>query len=149
MPFKTEVYGECLLFISRKIEALKKQLSDLVEDAKNDSKSTAGDKHETARAMMQIEQEKLGRQLRQLEEQKAILEKTGETKPAEKIIPGSLVKTNKGWIYLLTALGEIKVNGTPVFIISMQSPLAIKLAGLVKGEAAEINGTQYIVEGIS
>jgi hypothetical protein len=50
---KAEVHHACCKILAERIQSLRQQLHELVEGAKNDSKSTAGDKHETARAMMQ------------------------------------------------------------------------------------------------
>ena len=41
----------------------------------SESKSSAGDKHETGRAMLQLEMEKAGQQLQEVEKMKLILEK--------------------------------------------------------------------------
>ena len=45
-------------------------ISDLAQDAQNDAKGSAGDKHETALAMMHIEQEKLNQKLAEIVGQK-------------------------------------------------------------------------------
>ena len=57
MTFKERVYQQFLQLIKDKILSLETILNDLNESAKNETKSTAGDKHETALAMLQIEQE--------------------------------------------------------------------------------------------
>jgi hypothetical protein len=75
----------------------------LTEDSKNDAKGSAGDKHETALSMMHIEQEKLNRKLREVLDQKTVLDKIATT-IAETIIVGSLVKANGIYLYLSVAL---------------------------------------------
>ena len=57
MPSKSEVYAACLELIRHKIARLERALADLSEDAAGETKSSAGDKHETSRAMVQNEQE--------------------------------------------------------------------------------------------
>ena len=59
--------AHCIALVDASIADIKKQMSELVTEAQNDSKSTAGDKHETARAMMQLAQEQLGKQLQEAE----------------------------------------------------------------------------------
>ena len=54
---------------------LQQRLNDLKESGANETKSTAGDKHETALAMVQIEQANIRKQLEEALAQKAILEK--------------------------------------------------------------------------
>jgi hypothetical protein len=62
---KNALLKKCKEQISSTILFLENHLKDLSSGAQNDSKSSAGDKHETARAMMQIEQEKVGKQLKE------------------------------------------------------------------------------------
>src|SRR4051812_11409754 len=119
-----------------------------MEGAGNDSKSSAGDKHETARAMMQLEQEKLGGQLTDALKQKATLEQIDIEHKSDAIHAGSVVKTNRGYLFISVPLGKINVNGTDVILLSIHSPLGQKLSGLQRGDTAEINGIQYIVEQV-
>lgn len=49
--------------LNNQIEAIQNQILSLSEDAQNDAKSSAGDKHETGLAMMHLEQEKLNAKL--------------------------------------------------------------------------------------
>ncbi len=56
MTLKQKIHGHTLEIINAKISLLQKVLADLKESGSNETKSTAGDKHETALAMLQIEQ---------------------------------------------------------------------------------------------
>jgi transcription elongation GreA/GreB family factor len=133
---------------STKINLLQQTLADLKESGANETKSTAGDKHETALAMLQIEQANKRTQLQEALEQKNILEKIANVTNTTKIVHGSLVKTNKGYFYMSVALGKALVNEVPVIAISPQSPLGAKLVGLCVHDAVEINGNEYLVEKI-
>lgn len=57
MSFKEKVYQQYLQLVNDKIVSLQKILNELSDSAKNETKSTAGDKHETALAMLQQEQQ--------------------------------------------------------------------------------------------
>ena len=107
-----------------------------------------GDKHETALAMLQIEQANIRTQLKEVLEQKIALEKINPAQTASRIVNGSLVKTNRGYLFLSTALGKAVIDGKPVFAISQQSPLGMQIMGLSKGERAEVNGNSFIIESI-
>ena len=146
---KFTINEACKRILADRIESLKHQLHDLIEGAKNDSKSTAGDKHETARAMMQLEQEKLGNQLKILEAQQQILQRLDPNAQSENIVNGSLVQTDKGWIYLSIPLGKIRVDDVDVICVSPQSPLGVKLLGKMAGSTVEVNGISYRVQKIS
>ena len=134
--------------INHKIDLVRQTLNGLKESASNETKSTAGDKHETALAMLQIEQENANKQLENLLSQKRLIEKITPSVQPKKIANGTLVKTNKGYFFLSIALGKIIVEGAAVMALSPQSPLGSKLMGLNAGETANVNGVTYVVESI-
>jgi transcription elongation GreA/GreB family factor len=138
----------CCRLLDERIASLKQQLDELVEGAKNDSKSTAGDKHETARAMMQIEQEKLSNQLTLLRTQEQTLKRIDPDAKSEGIMNGSLVNTNKGWIYVSIPLGKILAAGESVMCLSAQSPLGALLVGKKADESVKVNGTEFIIQSV-
>ncbi len=146
MTFKEQVYKHCLELVNNKIYVLRQTLNDLVESASNESKSTAGDKHETALAMLQIEQENTSKQLETLLSQKLLLEKIIPVIQSKQVAKGALVKTNKGYFYVSIALGKIIVEGIPVIALSPQSPLGSKLIGLNANGTTTVNGITYLIE---
>jgi hypothetical protein len=86
--------------------------------------------------------------LREVLDQKNVLDKIDSTKIAETIIVGSLVKANGIYLYLSLALPKIAVDGINVIALSPQSPLGNKLMGNEVGFTFEINGTKYLIESI-
>ncbi|MEO7315949.1 MAG: hypothetical protein ABIW47_12240 [Ginsengibacter sp.] len=131
-----------------RVASLQKVLADLKDSAGNETKSTAGDKHEVGLAMLQIEQANAGSQLEDALSKKNALEKINPDNKADVVVNGSLLKTNRGYLFLCTALGKAEVDGEKVIALSPQSPLGQKLVGLTSGQTAEINGTQYFIESI-
>ncbi len=148
MTFKEKIYQHYLQSINDKITMLQQVLADLKESASNETKSTAGDKHETALAMLQIEQANKRDQLKAMELQKVELEKINPNIAATVIVNGSLIKTNHGYLYLSIALGKSIINNTTVIALSPQSPLGSLLKGKVVGEEMTINNTVYTIESI-
>lgn len=148
MTFKENVYKKCVELVNNKIHLLRQTLNDLKESASHETKSTAGDKHETALAMLQIEQENTNKQLEKLLSQKLLIEKIMPRVQPKHIANGTLVKTNKGYLFLSIALGKITVEGTTVIALSPQSPLGSKLIGLNVSDTATINGMRYVIESI-
>jgi len=148
MQLKQKTHAACLQVVNKKIQVLQNNLQELGEGALSDGKSSAGDKHETARAMMQLEQEKISKQLDELIIQKTILQKIDATLKSTQIIKGSLVKTNKGYLFLSVALGKLIVDDIDVIILSPQSPLGLKLMGLQAKSSVEINKVTYLVEEV-
>ena len=148
MTFKQKIQQHYQQLVQDRIDVFKDMISALTEDSKNDAKGSAGDKHETALSMMHIEQEKLNRKLREVLDQKVVLDKIDATIVAETIIVGSLVKANGIYLYLSVALPKINVDGITVIALSPQSPLGNKLMGNAVGFTFEINGTKYLIQKI-
>jgi hypothetical protein len=145
--FKQKLFSACLAMLDERIQTLHAALNDLTEGAENDAKSSAGDKHETARAMMQLEHENLSRQLDELLKEKNELARI-DIGNSPVIHKGSLIKTNRGLLFLSVALGKVAVDGTEVIVLSPQSPLGKKLLELQAEAAVEVNGTEYKIEEV-
>lgn len=148
MTFKQKIHTYYLQLVQDRIDVFRDMIVALTEDSKNDAKGSAGDKHETALSMMHIEQEKLNRKLREVLDQKNLLDKIDSTTIATTIIVGSLVKANGIYLYLSVALPKISVEGINIIALSPQSPLGNKLMGNAIGFSFEINGTKYLIESI-
>jgi hypothetical protein len=149
MSTKEEIYHACENEIEHRINFFQKILHDLSDGAKNDAKSSAGDKHETSLSMMQIEQEKIRKQLHEIQVMKVTLEKLNPQLISESINLGSFIKTNIGYFYIAVALGKLKVGNNELFVISQQSPMANKLLGLSLNSEIEMNSKKIIIQAIS
>lgn len=143
MSLKEQIHKQYLQILQDKIDVFQDMISDLTEDSLNDSKGSAGDKHETGLSMMHLEQEKLSAKLREAIEQKSILDKIDYEKEHTIVALGSLVKTNKLNVYVSCALPKITIEGQNYFGISPQSPLGEKIIGKNIGHQFLINGVEY------
>lgn len=146
MDSKKQIFEKCSLLIDQKIEELNMAITVIEEAINSETKSTAGDKHETSRAMMQLEREKLGNQMKEMTDQKNELERIDIHAASGKIMKGSLVKTDKGTFFIATALGKLEKD---IYAISSKSPLGNKLMGLKLNDKVEINGVIYIIKEIN
>lgn len=149
MTLKQKVYARYQQLVSDKIDAFRDMISALSEDAQNDAKSSAGDKHETALSMMHLEQEKFNLKLAECLEQKAILDKIDPESAHDKVVLGSLVVANGIHLFLSAALPKVVIDGVSILALSPQSPLGSKLVGKVVGGVAEVNTSTYTIERIS
>ncbi|MFT6755257.1 MAG: hypothetical protein ACJAV9_000739, partial [Urechidicola sp.] len=104
---KEALYNYCKEFVNSKLETIEKTIKSNQADLASETKSSAGDKHETGRAMLQLEMEKAGQQLKGVTEMKLVLEriKLQETSGACKM--GSIVKTNTINYFLAISAGKI------------------------------------------
>lgn len=148
MPTKPQIHSHYKTIVQEKIEVLQKMISDLAIDSQNDAKGSAGDKHETALAMMHLEQEKLTQKLKEVLGQKAILDKIDATQNHNIIALGSLVKANETYFFVSAALPKITIDNKDIFALSPQSPLGIKLMGNKVGIQFEINAAKYTIQSV-
>ncbi len=148
MPTKPQILSQYKTIVQEKIETLQKMISDLTIDAQNDAKGSAGDKHETALAMMHLEQENLTQKLKEVLEQKAILDKIDDSQKHQVVALGSLVQANDNFFFVCAALPKITIENQDIFALSPQSPLGTKLMGNKIGFQFEINSTKYRIKNI-
>lgn len=146
MSFKQKVYEAFDQSLADKIAGLQSQLNDLKESAANETKSTAGDKYETALAMLQMEQDNLRRQLQEMMELQSQLRSAGREASSAEIKRGSLIKTNKGWLLLSVAAGKIMVDSTGITSLSPSSPLGKLLMGKSAGDTVLMNTVDYKIQ---
>lgn len=148
MTFKEQIIAEYQVRIQDKIDAFQDMIAALTEDAKNDAKGSAGDKHETALSMMHIEQEKLNYKLKEYLNDSQHFSKIDFTAKSKRSIVGSLVKANDNYFLISVAMPKITVQGQTVFGISPQSPLAQELIGNSAGHSFKINNISYTIHDI-
>ena len=148
MSFKVNVYSAFKQLLDEKISHVRLILQELHLSAANETKSTAGDKHETALAMLQIEQENKRKQLSELLHQKTLLDKIDPTIVSISVLNGSLVQTDKGYFFISTALGRIILEGKTLFALSPASPLGQKLMHLKPNDMVRLNERNYTVINI-
>ncbi|WP_332732644.1 GreA/GreB family elongation factor [Flavihumibacter sp.] len=145
MHNKETIYRAFLQLIREKVAGLQTILADLRESASNETKSTAGDKHETALAMLQIEQENTRRQLAEAMEQLSVMEKLDYWHGGEKVGKGSLVRTDRGMFFVAAAVGKIRIAEVTIVSISPHSPLGKALMGKGVGDKVEVNKLEYSI----
>ncbi len=148
MLLKEKIYRVFQQILLEKINALQQNLQELHNSAANETKSTAGDKHETALAMLQIEQENKRRQLKELQLQQAAFNRINPGLISAEILNGALVETDKGYFFISIALGKIIFDGMNVYALSPTSPLGQKMRGLRAGSTLELNGTVYNIRSV-
>lgn len=139
---KERLLLHCQNLMEEKVQSIKLTLQHVTESANNETKSSAGDKHETARAMMQLEQEKLTRQINEaLQVQSELLSLQNHT--SSQVMKGSLISSNRGFVFIAAPLGKIEFEKNTFIVISDKSPLALKFMGLKQNASVDFNGMNY------
>ncbi len=132
----------------KELETKEKQLHSEWKDLQNalgsETKSTAGDKHETGRAMTHLELERVGKNLHQLREQKEHLQKTDFNKvDGHTISNGCLIRTDRGYYLLAISFGPLQLKGETCFVLSPLSPVGRMLPGSSRGEVITYRDLQF------
>lgn len=122
--------------------------TDASDGKSNDAKSSAGDKHEVGVAMVQLEQEKLGKQVQIIEEQLTLLSRIDLSKNHVKISLGSLVQCENQWYYFSIGHGLLQVENEAVFCLNPQAPLGKEMLGKAAGELVSFQGRKLVIQSI-
>lgn len=126
---------------------LKYELNEARKAGNSETKSSAGDKHETGRAMAQLEQENLLKQIGKHQGDLGLLRRIKTVRNKE-VSLGSLVITSQMNFYISIPLGTIALEGTEVMCISRQSPLVQAMKGFGPGAELTFNGGQIRIEEV-
>lgn len=140
MSMKKALLQFCWDHVEGRSNRLKQSLDGLQESLDSETKSTAGDKHETGRAMVQLEQEKLAQQVLELEQTRNILKKIDIERKSNSIGLGSLVKTSLANYFIAISAGSFQHEGGIVHCISAKAPIAQLLMGKSVGDDFIFNG---------
>jgi uncharacterized protein involved in outer membrane biogenesis len=125
--------------LNTRIENLESQILSVQNSANEETKSSAGDKYETGRAMAQNEIFRLKEQLEQFLNMKNELKNMDLDSTFETAQLGSLVETDKGSYLMSVGLGQIKTDFGNIMCISKEAPIFKNLLHLKKGEKLVFN----------
>ena len=148
MTFRQKIKSHYQNLLSEKINELRLMISDLAQDAQNDAKGSAGDKHETALSMMHLEQEKFNQKLAEIIGQKNGIDKIDADAIHTKVALGSLVQTNEMLFCISAALPKIQLENKTIIAVSPQSPFGSQLMGKSLGDEVEINNNRFQIKSI-
>jgi len=138
---KVESYENLVKLIQERGAEMQVAWNELMESNKQEGKSSAGDKHETAAAQVHLELEKMGKQMQEHNRKVVEVERFHPSKisSTSEVRAGSLVETNTGWFYIITSLGKLTTPSGDCFVISAASPIGQALLGKQVGEAFQWN----------
>ena len=146
---KSKLRTLCLDYVEQRIAIATQAIQSAQASANEETKSSAGDKYETGRAMAQLEIEKNSAQLADALKLKQIVTQINTEKETETIQSGSLVITNGGNYYIAIAAGQFTIDGEIYFVISPFSPIAQKLLGLKKDDQFAFNKKEFVVDNVA
>ena len=148
MNLKQRLYQYCEVFIEVRFKTIQRTIEGLQKALQSETKSSAGDKHETGRAMLQLEREKAGKQLAEINKTKIVLTKVNLDTKSNVITLGSLVYTNQLNYFIAISAGETKVNNELFYAISANTPIGKLLIGKTAGNSINFNGNRIEIKKI-
>jgi len=134
---KEQLYAALKKQVEQRITTARHAMQSAQESRDNETKSSVGDKHETSRAMMQIEQERNKIQL---------IKAMGLKKELDQI---NINKTKTIVELGRECLGKIEINAEKYFAISKKSPVGKSLLGKSNGDNFKWQGHTFIIEAIT
>ena len=149
VSIKQSIKSEVLRQLVLKIEDISTAITSLTESRDANMKSSAGDKHETSRAKIQIEIDQLSKQLSHVQWQKNNLSNMDINQIHNVADVGSLIKTDKGYFFISIGWGRIQIKDEYYFVISVGSPIGRLLQNKKKGDIVQFRNTTYDILSIS
>jgi hypothetical protein len=140
LKIKEALFNQCETFVNKRLQTFEAVLSSNQKALQSETKSSAGDKHETGRAMLQLEMEKAGQQLAGIVQMKVVLSKIDVLKSSKKACLGSVIVTAKVSYFLSISAGQLAVADKSYFAISVSSPIGKLLLGKQEKEVISFNG---------
>lgn len=146
---KKRVVDFITLLIKGKTKLLKFELDSINKEKNNLKKSSAGDKFETSRALMQTEYDKIDNQLLILKNQLRAIKSISLSDNKKKVGVGSFIKTNKSFYFISIGLGKQIIDNNDIYVISLSSPIGKLLNNKKKGDKIVFNNKEELIENIS
>ncbi|MBV1924868.1 MAG: 3-oxoacyl-ACP synthase [Flavobacteriaceae bacterium] len=120
-----------------------KTIDEIQESLTSETKSSAGDKHETGRAMLQLEREKAGHQLSEIQKINQLLSKIDVSKTSQTIGLGSVIFTTQANYFITVSAGELKFDNQSFYAISANTPIAKLLLGKGGDEQIKFRAQEF------
>ena len=144
---KRKLLMQASVDMQEKLNMLVEEMNHLGKAIEDDIKSSAGDKYETSREMVNSEREKLYLQIEESRKSLVLLNSLSLDR-LKQVGLGSLVRTNKEWVYLAISLGQVKIDKDKVLVISPITPLGKVFMDKVVGDSIKFNHKIYKILGI-
>lgn len=126
----------CKSILQEQLYRIEEMMRLAQEEANKETKSSAGDKYETGRSMMQLEKEKYSIQHARVSHQLAMCNRLDLNIHSE-VREGSLVYTDVGIFFVAVGVGSLSWKEKRVECISLSTPIGSALEGAEAGDVVE------------
>lgn len=134
--------------MAQRVQTAQQAMKAAQEAANAESKSSAGDKYETTRALMQIERDRHAAQLVEALKLQKELESLAWEQTTSTARAGSLVSTNQGHFFIAVSIGKITLDGTDYFAISTASLIGSQLLNRKAGDEFQFQNKLFQIQEI-
>lgn len=148
LEIKQQLFNKCLDAIDSRFLTIQNTINEIQESLTSETKSSAGDKHETGRAMLQLEREKAGNQLSEINKTKVALSKIDVSKSSEKVGLGSVVFTTQAHYFIAISAGELTIDHQKFYAISPNTPIGQLLMGKTIGDSVSFRVQNFQIEAV-
>lgn len=135
--------------LTTQMEGLARYVDEIAASRNDQTKSSAGDKHETSRALAQAELDRASVQLSKARSLRASFGQMDFEKTHEVVQAGCLVETQDGLFLLAAAVGKVTVHKSTCHVISPASPLGQSLLDKRKGDSFTFQSRQITILGLA
>ena len=130
--------------VEARIQEINLAMQQAQEAIESDTKSSAGDKYETSREMIQQDLNRYQHQLEQAKKDGVLLRSITD-EPKLSAVLGAIVRTDRNTYFLANSAGLVHVNGQQVVVVSPVSPIGKLLMDAQLGDEIIFNGLKQQV----
>ena len=141
---KSQIQANLRSILENTLEEARREYLLAKESRDSDTKSSAGDKFETGREMMQREMDKLSALVDNTLNSIAKLDRIADLPASMVISEGSLVETDQETYFISIGYGKLD----SIYAISIESPLGVELKGKKVGDRVEMRGRNITIKSI-
>lgn len=148
IEIKTELLEHCQKQVDTRYSKIKQTIAGIEESLFKEDKNSSGDKHETGRAMLQIDRENTGKQLQEVEKIAQLLKRIDVRAYSDYARLGSLVYTDKFAYFISISVGNVSIGKSDYLCVALNSPVGMLLSGKKKGDGFTMNGNTIKISDV-
>ena len=131
------------------VEEGQSHLASLQEALTSEAKSTAGDKHETGRAMIHQEMRQVNDTLQRSQSSlQEMIRMQKSSEPPVRVASGVLVETTGPWVLVGLPFGKLNLDGALVLGVSSEAPLAKSWHGAKSGDEVRMGPSTLLIKAL-
>ena len=146
---KMKVLEALQLHLTEAVEEGRSHLTSLQEALTSEAKSTAGDKHQTGRAMIHQEMRQVNDTLKRSQSTLQELKRMQKASVVPVFVTsGVLVETSGPWVLVGLPFGKLNLEGTLVLGVSSEAPLAKAWHGAKPGDEVRMGPSTFLIKAL-